>query len=64
MEEHVEEEFVVVKADAVGDPRAVMVHFEDAAVALRAVMASVGLGLIAPLADTNTAISLALHRRC
>ena len=37
-----------------------MVHLEDAAIALGAVMAPVGLGLVAPLADTHTTVSLAL----
>ena len=34
VEEHVHEEFVIVEAYAVGDPRTVMVHLEYAAVAL------------------------------
>ena len=62
MEEHVEEELVVVEADAVGDPWAMVVHLEDAAIALRAVMAPVGLRLVAPLADTHTTIALAFNR--
>ena len=37
-----------------------MVHLEDAAIALGAVMAPVGLGFVAPLADANTTVSLAL----
>ena len=37
-----------------------MVHLQDAAIALGAVMAPVGLGLVAPLADTHATISLAL----
>ena len=61
VEEHVHEELVVVEADAVCDPGAVMVHLEDASVTLRAVMAPVGLRLVAPLADAHTAVSLALH---
>lgn len=35
-----------------------MVHLEDAAVALRAVVASIGLGLVTPLADADTAKTL------
>lgn len=35
-----------------------MVHLEDAAVALRAVVAAVGLGLVTPLADADTAKTL------
>ena len=53
MENHVHEELVVVETDAVGDPWAMMVHLQDAAVALRTVMASIWLGLIAPLADAD-----------
>ena len=34
MEEHVHEEFVVVETDAVSDPWAVMVHLENASIAL------------------------------
>jgi len=62
VEQHVEEEFVVVEADAVGNPRAVVVHFENAAVALGTVMASVGLRLKAPLTDSNSTEFLLLHR--
>ena len=62
MEEHVKEELVIVEADAVGDPWAMVVHLEDAAIALGAVMAPVGLRLVAPLADTHTTIALAFNR--
>ena len=34
MEEHVHEEFVVVETDAISDPRAVMVHLQNASIAL------------------------------
>lgn len=63
MEEHVQEELVVVETDAIGDPWAVMVHLEDAPVALRAMVTPVWLRLVAPLADTNATIALALDRR-
>ena len=62
MEEHVHEELVIVEANAVGDPRAVMVHLEDASVALGAMMASVWLCLVAPLANTHATVALALNR--
>lgn len=62
MEEHVHEELVVVEADAVCDPGAVMVHLQDAAVALRAVMAPVGLGFVAPLAYTDATVAFTLDR--
>ena len=64
VEEHVHEEFVIVEAYAVGDPRTVMVHLEYAAVALWAVMAPIRLCLVAPLTDAHTTVSLALHWRC
>ena len=53
MEDHVHEELVVVETDAVCDPWAVMVHLQDAAVALGTVMTSIRLGLVAPLADAD-----------
>lgn len=43
VEEHVHEVFIVVEADAIGDPRAVMIHFQHTSVTLRAVMATVRL---------------------
>ena len=61
VEEHVHEEFVVVEADAVGDPGAMMVHLEDAAVALGAVMASVRFSLVTPLADSDAAVAFTLN---
>ena len=61
MEEHVHEEFVVVETDAVCNPRAVMVHLEDASVALGAVVAPVRLCLVTPLANTDTTITLTLN---
>ena len=61
MEEHAEEELIVVEADAVGHPGTVMVHLQDAPVALRAVMAAVWLCFVTPLADSNTSELLFLH---
>jgi len=61
VEEHVHEEFVVVEADTVGHPWAVMVHLKNTSVALRAVMASVWLRFVAPLANANTTVALAFH---
>ena len=61
VEEHVHEEFVVIEADAVRDPWAVMVHLQDAPVALGAMMASVWLCLVTPLANTDTAIAFSLY---
>ena len=62
MEEHVHEEFVIVETDAVCDPWAVMVHLENASVALGAVVAPVRLSLIAPLANTDATVALTLDR--
>jgi len=54
VKKHADEELVVVKSYTVRDPGTVVVHFQDAAVALAAVVASVGLGLETPLADAHT----------
>lgn len=62
MEEHANEELVVVEANTVGDPGAVMVHLQDASVALRAMMASVWLRLVAPLANSYATELLLLNR--
>lgn len=62
VEKHAQEELVVVESDAVGDPRAVMVHLENASIALRTMMASIRLCLVAPLANPNTAELLLLYR--
>ena len=53
MEEHVHEELIVVESDAVGNPRTMMVHLQDALVALRAVMTPLWLGVEAPLTNTD-----------
>ena len=34
MEEHIHEKFVVVESNAIGDPWAVVIHFENTSVAL------------------------------
>ena len=52
---HAEKVLVIVEADAVGDPRTVMVHLQDARVTLRTVVGTVGLRLVAPLADADAA---------
>lgn len=46
VEQHVHEVLVVVETDAVGYPRAMVIHFEDALIALGAVMATVGLFIV------------------
>lgn len=58
VEEHVHEEFVVVEADTVGNPRAVMVHLENASVALRTVMAPIWFRFVAPLTNAHAAVAL------
>lgn len=55
VENHTEEELVVVEADTVSDPWAVMVHFKHAFVALRAVVGAVRLCLEAPGAHADAA---------
>ena len=42
---------MVIDADTIPDPRAVMVHLHDASLAHRAVMGSWGLDLVALLAE-------------
>ena len=58
MKEHGHEEFVVVETNTVCNPRAVMVHFENALVALRAMMAPLRLGPETPLANADTTCEL------
>ena len=60
VEEHAQEELVVVESDAVGYPGTVMVHLKDASVALRTVMASIWFCFVAPLANSYTAKLLLL----
>lgn len=43
VEKHVHEVLVVIESDTIGNPWTVMVHFQDAFVALRAVMTTVRL---------------------
>jgi len=43
VEKHVQEVFVIIKTDAVCHPGAMMIHLQDALVALGTVMTSVGL---------------------
>ena len=59
--EQADEVLVVEEADAVVEPRAVMVHFEDASVALAAVMAPIRLGLQASLAHADATEALPLN---
>ena len=64
MEKHCHEEFVVIETDAVGHPGAVMVHLQNALVALRTMMAPLRLSPKAPLANAHAACKfLALHGR-
>ena len=50
-----------MKSDAVGDPGAVMVHFQDALVALTAVMTPVRFAFHASLAHANATVVLSLY---
>jgi len=53
IEKHADKKLVVVKAYAVSNPRTVVVHFKDAAVALAAVVAPVPLSFKTPLTDAH-----------
>lgn len=61
VEDHAKEEFVVVKTDTVSDPWTMVVHLENAPVALRAMVASVWLSLVAPLAYPDAAVALLFY---
>ena len=61
MEEHAQEEFIVIEADTIGYPRTMVVHFEYTSVALCAMMASVRLCFVTPLANPDTSELLFLH---
>ena len=61
MEKHAQEELIVVESDAVGNPWAMMVHFENTSVTLGAMMASVRLRFVAPLTNPYAAKLLFLY---
>ena len=62
MKKHCHEEFVVIETDAVGHPGTVMVHLQDALVALWTMVAPFRLGPKTPLANAHAACEfLALH---
>jgi hypothetical protein len=60
IEQHIDKVLVVAKADAVRHPWTVVVHLQDALVALRAVVTSVWLGSQTSLAHSYTAVLLSL----
>jgi hypothetical protein len=60
VEQHTNEVLVVVESHAVGNPRAMVVHLQNASIALRAVMTTVRLSLEAPMTYTYTSIFLFL----
>ena len=62
VEQHIHKELVVVESNAVSNPWTMMIHLKNASIALGAVMASVWLGLVAPLTDPDSAELLSLHR--
>ncbi len=62
VQKHVHKELVVVKADAVGHPRAVMVHLEDASVTLGAVVTPIRFRFVAPLTNADSSVTFALDR--
>lgn len=51
-----------MEANAVGDPRTMVVHLQDAPVALAAVVTSVGLGAQTPLAHSHATQMLTFNR--
>jgi hypothetical protein len=61
IKQHVEEILVVIEADAVGDPRTMVVHFKNAPVTLRAVVTSIRLGSQTSLAHSYTTVLLPLE---
>jgi hypothetical protein len=60
--QHVQKVLVVVKAYAVGNPGTVMVHLEDALVALRTVVSPVRLRTQTTLAHPHTSVLFLLER--
>ena len=60
VEQQADEVLVVVEADAVVQPRAVMVHLQDASIALAAVVAAIRLCLQTPLAHPDATKALPL----
>jgi len=53
VEEHIQKELVVVESNTICNPGAMVVHFQNASVALGAVMASIRLCLETPLANSD-----------
>ena len=61
VEYHAQEVFVVVKSDTVSNPGTMVVHLENASIALGAMVASVWFSLVAPLAYPHAAVALLLN---
>ena len=61
IEQYANEEFVVVKTNAIGNPRTVMVHLENATVALGAMVGTVRFRFVAPVADSSSTFFLFLN---
>ena len=62
VEEHIQKVFIVVEADAIRNPRAVMVHLENALIALRTVMAPIRFGSETSLAHPDATELLPFKR--
>jgi hypothetical protein len=62
VKEHVKEELVVEKPNAVVDPRAMVVHLEHASVTLRTVMSSIGLCSQTSLTHSYASVVLSFER--
>lgn len=61
IEDHIQEEFVVVEPNTVGHPRTVVVHLENANSALAAVMRSLRLKFLAMSAEAFVASLYRAH---
>mmetsp|Transcript_67466 Transcript_67466/g.140986 ORF Transcript_67466/g.140986 Transcript_67466/m.140986 type:complete len:237 (-) Transcript_67466:473-1183(-) len=60
VEDHEEEELVIRKSNTIRDPRTMMIHAEDARPADSAMVTSVGLVLVTPLAEAGLPVSFNL----
>jgi hypothetical protein len=54
VEQKIDEILIIVEANAIRDPGAMMIHFENASIALTAMVSSIGLGPQTPLTHSNT----------
>ena len=62
VEYHAQEVLVIIKTDAICYPRTVVVHLEDASIALWAMMTPIRFCFVAPLTYSNSSKSLPFNR--